>query len=269
MAYWMDVWSFQNSNEYEIKFAGNWGAKGEKREKKKKASPEQIKKQNQINKQKKARRTIKANFIPGDIWATLKYPKGTRKTLKEIQKDLEKFWRVLRREYRKRGEELKYFVRKEIGAHGGIHIHILINRLKGGGTDLLIQEIWEHGRVNYTSLYEAGGYEQLADYITKQPEEETEEYKQLSLFDEKEKKQLVSYSTSRNLIRPVPERRVYRRWTVRDLVKNGPKPKPGYYIDKNSIRCGKNYFTGMSYYQYTEVKIQGNNTGVQIPDKGG
>ena len=44
MAYRKDVWRFPGSNEYEYKFIGNYGAKGEKRHKKQKASPEQIRK---------------------------------------------------------------------------------------------------------------------------------------------------------------------------------------------------------------------------------
>ena len=45
-----DRWIFSNSIETEYKFAGKYGAKGEKRAKRKKATPEQMAKQNQINK---------------------------------------------------------------------------------------------------------------------------------------------------------------------------------------------------------------------------
>ena len=53
MAHIKDVYRFSNSNEYEYKYAGNYGAKGEKRYPKRKASEEQIRKQNQINRVKK------------------------------------------------------------------------------------------------------------------------------------------------------------------------------------------------------------------------
>ena len=43
---------FEDSTEYEYKFAGKYGAKGEKRQKKEKATPEQIRRQNQWNRQK-------------------------------------------------------------------------------------------------------------------------------------------------------------------------------------------------------------------------
>ena len=88
MAYRRKKWEFANSNEYEYTFAGNYGAKGEKRQKRKKATTEQIRKQNQFNREKKTRRTIKANWLPDDLWICLKYPKGTRKPIKEVKKDL-------------------------------------------------------------------------------------------------------------------------------------------------------------------------------------
>jgi hypothetical protein len=254
MPYRKDKWTFPNSNEYEYKYAGNYGAKGEKRSPKRKATPEQIQKQNQYNREKKTRREIKANFAPEDLWGTFKYPKGTRKPLEEIEKDIKYFHDKMRKIYKKHGEVYKFIIRFEIGEHGGIHIHILINRPRSiPNVDLLIQEIWKFGRVNFQSLYEYGGYQKLANYIVKKPNKEQE--KQLSLFEEEDKKKLVKYSSSRNLIRPEPERKEYRRWTMQKLVENGPKPTPGYYIDKDSIRYGVNEYTGMSYYQYTECRI--------------
>lgn len=83
-----DRWIFSNSIETEYKFAGKYGAKGEKRAKRKKATPEQMAKQNQINKENRIRRLIKANFYPSDLWVTLKYPKGTRKSYEEVMKDM-------------------------------------------------------------------------------------------------------------------------------------------------------------------------------------
>lgn len=258
MAYWKDVWRFPDSIEYEYKYAGKYGAKGEKRQKRKKATPEQIKKQNQANRETRMRRLIKANFQPSDIWATLKYPEGTRKPVHELVKDLQRFLAAMRREYRQRGQLLKFVYRMEIGAQGGAHIHILVNRLDGKpDTDVVMQRFWSHGRVYYTNVYEQGGYKKLANYIVKKPEEDSEEYKQLSLFAREEQRQFIRYSSSRNLVRPEPERSTYNKWTVRKLVEEGPRETPGYYIDKNSIVCGKNPYTGMSYYKYTEVRIEG------------
>lgn len=255
MAYRHDTWTFPGSKEHEYKWAGNYGAKGEKRQAKERASPERIRKQNQRNREKRLRRKIKANFQPGDLWITLKYPKGTRKPLGEVKKDFKRFRDALRKAYRRQGEELKYIYRMEIGRRGGIHIHILVNRVSGKpDTDVIAQRAWKYGRIHFESIYEQGGYEDLADYITKQPDEEID--RQISLFPEEERKQLISYSCSRNLKDPVPEQKEYRHWTMRKILMWGPEPTKGYYIDPDSVVQGVNPFTGMSYLQYTEYPIK-------------
>ena len=254
--YWKDTWRFKKSIEYEFKYAGRYGARGEKRAKKKKATPEQIKKQNQTNRENSVRRLIKENFGEHDLWCTVKYRAGERPSLEQVRENVKEFLRKCRELYKKHGAVFKYIKRLEIGKRGGIHLHILVNRIDGVDAAGLLQKLWTHGRINYELLHESGGYADLAEYIVKQPTEEIEG--QLSMFSEDERRELVSYSTSKNLVRPQPERREYRRWTLRDLVENGPKPTPGYYIDKDSIVCGVNRYTGMSYYRYTENKIEKN-----------
>ncbi len=266
--YWKDKWNFTESIEYEYKFAGKYGAKGEKRQKKKKATPEQVKKQNQINREKKMRRLIKANFREADIWTCLKYPKGTRKSVVEVKQDLEKFLRRMRRAYKKSGIVFKFIYRMEIGKRGGIHIHILVNRIAGKpGIDMLIQQCWQQGRASFENIYKSGGYQALAEYIVKQPNDEIIE--QLSLFDKEERRELIRYSSSRNLVRPEPERKEFRRRTMKKILDtvrrgDGPVPSPGYYIDRDTIHVGVNQFTGYTYLQYTEYKIK-NNWGGGIP----
>ncbi|MGN0506661.1 MAG: hypothetical protein ACI4FZ_08875 [Lachnospiraceae bacterium] len=260
MAYKKLWWEFPESNEYEYKWEGNYGAKGEKRAPRRKATPEQIAKQNQRNREKKMRRLIKKNFRAGDLWCTLKYPKGTRLAAEKVKKDMKVFFDAMRKAYKAREEPFKYIYRLEVGKQGGIHIHLLCNRLtdkpvKGKpDTDTLIQRAWKPGRVNFESLYDAGGYQQLAEYIVKKPDKQTE--KQLSMFPDAEQKEFLRYSSSRNLIRPVPEQKEYKRRTLKKLMENGPEPTPGYYIDKNSIRKGVNPYTGLSYYQYIEYRIR-------------
>lgn len=267
MAYWLDTFTFPNSIEYEFKFAGKYGAKGEKRQAKKKATLEQIKRQNQLNREIKVRRLIKANFFPEDLWVTLKYPAGTRKIVRKVKNDMKNFLERLRYQYKKRGSPLKFIYRMEVGKKGGIHIHMLVPRIRGEDTDLIVQEAWGHGRVNFQSVYEYGGYEKLANYIVKPPDEEAAG--QLSLFPEEERKEFIRYSCSRNLERPVPERKTYRKWTLRKLVDEGIKPSPGYYVDKNSIYSGINKFTGMSYLRYTECRIEALNREEWAKKKGG
>ena len=252
MAYTRYIYRFKDSIEYEFHYAGKYGAKGEKRSKKVKATPEQIEKQNQKNKENKVRRLIKANFKQNDLWLTLKFPKGTRKPPDEVKKLLGVFLESLRRKYKRRGSELKFIYRMEIGKQGGIHIHMICNDI----TDAfkLIQDTWKHGRVNFQCLYEDGEYEQLASYLVKQPDEEVGQ--QLSLFPEEDQKQFIKYSSSRNLIRPAPEKKKFTHYTVRKLIENGPTASEGFYIDQSSIRQGINNITGTSYLYYTEYRLR-------------
>lgn len=251
MAYRQYEWVFDNSIETDIVYAGNYGARGEKRAPRRKATPEQIKKQNQRNKENYMRRLIKANFKEGDLWATLKYPAGVRKPVKEVQADLTRFFRKLRTRYKKFSIQLKFIYRIERGSHGGIHIHLLANRVPDA--DRIIQRLWIHGRVNWTSTYECGGFKSLAEYIVKEPEEIEG---QMSLFDEPDRGKLIKYSSSRNLVRPEPVKKEYSRRTVRKILRDGPKPHEGFYIDKDSVVIGVNPYTGYSSIHYTETRIK-------------
>lgn len=257
MAYCVDTYECGDVIEHEYKYMGRYGAKGEKRAPRQKATPEQIVRQNQANKIKRVRREILLNFRPWDLWLTLKYPRGTRKYTNEVLADVQDWTGKLRKAYKKAGETLKWIRRIEIGKYGGIHVHILINRPRSiKNIDLLCKELWGRAGINFQSLREEGGYEQLAAYLCKKGDDETEG--QLSFLPDEDRKRCISYSTSRNLIRPedVRRRKKYSHWTMRKIISDGPKPKPGYYIDKNSIRTGINPYTGMSYYYYSEVRIK-------------
>ena len=92
-----------NYIEHEIYYAGNYGAKGEKRAERSKPTPLEIKKNNHWNKVKYYRRLMQLNFFPGDLWTCLKYKAGTRKGIGEVKADIRNFFSHLRRFYKKRG----------------------------------------------------------------------------------------------------------------------------------------------------------------------
>lgn len=263
--YWRDTFKLVSRNEIEIKFPGNYGAKGEKRAKPIKRSPEVIEKQNQRNRETYVRRLILLNFKAYDHWCTLKYPAGTRfNDLKTVNKDFGNFIKSLRGFYKRRGEELKYIYRFEIGEKGGVHIHILVNRIENGDSDKLIEKAWKPGSVFFENLKDKGDVDQLAVYIVKKKKES---YKQLSLFEEDDRRKLSTYNCSRNLIKPKAERKFYRNRTVRKIINEGPKASKGFYIDKDSIKTGKNVYTGMSYIRYTELRLE--NSEEKIQSRGG
>lgn len=244
--YIRDTWDCGDTREIEEKHTGRYGARGQKRGKRKKPTPEDIKRQNQWKRERDLRRLIKWNFGKRDYWITITYRKGERPSWKAMKKDMDKLIKQVRAKYRKQGWELKYIYRLAIGKRGGPHIHILVNRESNQetGTDLIFSELWKNGHVNFKNLYETGNYKELAQYIAKP-------------LEEWEPDEIKRYHPSRNLIRKEPERKDVNRRSLVD--KQGqmiyPKPQKGYYIDSESVKMGINPFTGYAYRHYTLVKI--------------
>ena len=141
---------------------------------------------------------------------------------------------------------MKYIYRLAIGKKGGPHVHLLINRKadQETGTDRIISELWENGHVYFASLYDAGGYVKLSEYITKP-------------LEEQEPGEIKRYGGSRNLIRKEPERGKIKRRSLIDKHKQPiyPKACKGYYIDPESVKMGINPYTGYAYRHYTLIKI--------------
>lgn len=253
----LKIYHLGDENEYEFKYRGRYGAKGEKRAKRFRITTEAQARANQKNKEKEVRRTIKLNFRKNDLWVTLKYPKGVRKPIKEVQADRAAFIRKLRALYRKAGVPLKFMYRMEIGKLGGIHLHFVINSIEGVDVTGWIRDAWESGHVNYEFLYEDGGFEALAEYLVKPAQSDTGQmyFEGMGMED---KKAFVRYGSSRNLKRPEPEIRTYSHWTMRHFLEgNEPKPSEGFYIVKDSIRQGVNPYNGFSYYYFTERRLNG------------
>lgn len=242
------------SNDIVIHYSGNYGAKGEKRAPKKKATPEQIKKQNQWRKETYVHRLIRANFDTDDYLFTLKWPRGDRPTLDEVVKAWDHFRDAMRRVYKKNNIPFKWIHRIEIGKRGGRHIHVIVSNIPGVNMTKLVSQKWKPGSINCTPMYEQGNFKALAEYMTKPLPDEIKG--QLSLFETEKQKAFRKYSASRNLTKPIEEKKVYTRRTVRKIIEEGPKPTPGFYIDKNSIVIGVNQFTGYSYIRYTEYAVR-------------
>lgn len=234
-------WDFGDSIEVEENYIGQYGAPGEKRAEKRKLTPKEMQEKNQRNREKKMRRLIKANFKENDYWITLTYERGSRPEVGELQKDLQEFIRKVRERYRKSGFELKWISRMEIGSRGGPHLHVLLNRIQteNTATDLIISECWRDGGAYPKTLYKAGGFKDLADYIVKPKQEHEPDI-------------LKRYSRSRNLkeIEPKVEKMKGKDW------RKEPVPPKGFYLDKSSYWEGICGFTGRLSRSYTFLRCQ-------------
>lgn len=267
--------------EHVIQYKGTYGGKHERRADHEKPTREQLRRQNQKNKENRVRRTLQLNFRPGDWWITLKYPKGTRKPIEKVMEDFRGFVKTMRRAYRRGNTDLKYIYRVEIGRRGGIHIHLVMNRLNDPRGDLILSDAWTRARgmtpiedmmedglcpadglAHLDHVRAVGNGKELAEYLVKEQPTELEDGTKLS---REEMKQTQKYGSSRNLQRPVPEVKTYNRWTLRSILNLGPDGMNttrnrhrtgGYAVDKDSWVEGVNPYTGLSYLSYMEVPIR-------------
>ena len=261
MPYIKSVYHLRESNKFEYRFAGMYGKSGEKKDKVN-HSPELIKKQNQWNRERRMEYLIEDNFFDDDLWITLKYPAGCRPSAERVKKDFEKFRRNTKNWYEKQGAEFKYIYRAEIGKRGGVHIHILANWIDGAEKEIkkkwhhAIRDIADTGKsyIYYAPMQTEGAHK-LAEYLTKTPDDVIEG--QLELFPELENRNyFLRVNSSRNLRRPVPETKTYSRRTLEKTIRDGIVPTEGYYIEPDTILCGKNETTGYSYLYYSERKLK-------------
>lgn len=226
---------------------GKYGAPGEKREKKKKPTPEQMQNINALNKARRCRHRMLEYINPGDIWATWTYGVGERpEDMEEALRDFQKAMRYVRKEYKKRGKILYWFRNIERGTRGAWHIHIVINEI--GDTASILQRAWEKGGTWFTEIRKSKFYDEdftkLSNYMTK--DEHTVEEKEDGTPGKPRLKE-ANYNTSRNMPLPEPDTDRLQRW------KKEPKPKKGYYIAH--IHEGINPATGFKYRRYTMIRL--------------
>ncbi|MBY7008483.1 hypothetical protein FDC58_09795 [Clostridium botulinum] len=194
--------------------------------------------QEEINRkhaEEKLRWRLNANYKEGDYHLVLDYILKNRPDgRKEMREDIDEFLKLLRKEFKKLNKELKYIHVMEIGKKGAKHHHLVINNID----TKIIQRCWNKGRIKVFPLDSTGQYGELAAYLIKQ----TAKSKEL---------QSKKWNSSRNLIIPEPKKEIIN---ANKYIKN-PKPKKGYYIDKNSIVSGISQYDGYPFLKYTLIKI--------------
>ncbi|MCI6637384.1 MAG: hypothetical protein MSH32_03670 [Lachnospiraceae bacterium] len=236
MAYRQRKYVFRNAVEVEQYHSQRYGPPGG-RSPREKPTPEQMEKINHRLKVKTCRHKLRQNFDINDYFVCLSYRVEERpESMEQAKKDWQRFITKVRREYKKRGAELKWIRNIEVGSRGAWHTHLIMNRIPD--TDIILAKCWTHGRVWHELLHDRGEFRELAEYVTK---------------DEKSDPKLkeASYSTSRNLPTPEPKKRDCKRKTWPSKMWC---PK-GFYIDKDSIEEGINRM-GYEYRSYTVLRTR-------------
>lgn len=226
------TYTFPDGLEIYEYHSARYGAPGEKREKKSKPTPEQVKAQNQRNRVRDIRHLIRMNFDEQDYWITLTYQRKARPPNIEAAKhEAELFRKRLKRIYDKAGVPMRWIQKTEIGKKGAVHHHMVLNRIPD--LDQALAKKWKHGRVHFSLLYQDGGFEKLAEYIAKQ---------EGAVYD---------YSRSRNLKKPKKKKQTMKRRTF----EKEPRRK-GYELEKGSMVEGISPM-GWPFRSYRMNKIRG------------
>lgn len=237
--------------EVERYFSSRYNKPGVKRGENVKPTRDEQKEINKRIAERKLRILMNANFGYGDYHLVLDYVrrKGEPpRSREEMRRDIAKFLRYARKEYKKLGIAFKYIHVMEIGEKGSRHHHLVVNRI-----DIqVLQECWYkayegHNRVKVFPLDDSGNYAKLAAYFIKY----TDGHRT------KEDGALMGkrWNSSKNLARPEPVIRVVRD---RGVFRAEPKPLKGYYIVKESIRRGTHSpeYSGYGFLSYMMVKLE-------------
>lgn len=208
-----------------------------------KKTPEEIQEANMRQAARKLARKINANFRPGDWHIVLTYRKENRPDQAGAQKTIRKFLDKLRKAYKDLGFELKYVQATEY-KNKAIHHHLILNNINSGQitTTDLVRKMWKgQGNPKFNPMYDNGEYSRLAEYFVKETER---------TFREEESPVRQRYTCSRNLITPKPEIRMRKAKSW----KAEPAPRPGYYIDMDSLYNGTDKL-GYPYQRYVMIRL--------------
>lgn len=215
-------------------------------------TPEEMKKNNQRNAQRKLRQLINANFQDDDYHLIYRYFKQTRPgSWKEAVEEMRRYWRRMQYEAKKEGITLRYIWEIEIGGRGAIHFHVIVNKAdisfftkqwKRQVTGEDGKKTWvKLGTIFCVPLWTDGQYRDLAKYIVKQTSK---------TFREMGGKR---WNRSRNLIKP--------KETVKEIKakqwRMEPKPPKGYIFDPSfPLENGICSITGLRYQRYGLIRIE-------------
>lgn len=219
--------------------------RGAPRAKKKNPTSEEQFKENERQAEIKLRRLLNCNFGEGDYHLVLDYRPNERPNgKKELQDDFSHFIRKLRRDCKKLGIEIKYIHVYEIGKRGALHHHLVINKVDTG----MIQAAWKKGRIRVSPLDDTGQYSELASYLIK--------YSSVMMKNKEDWLQGKRWIPSRNLEKP----KIKKKKIFRNIFKEEPRERKGYYIDKNLSYCFVDA-NGYKNMQTVYVRIRGKESG--------
>lgn len=206
----------------EVKKTISWryGKKIPRQKGKFKPTPEKMADINEKNSIEDLRRLMANNFQNNDFHIVLKYPRGQSPPPLESEKHIEKFKRDMRKLYKKRTVKFMYIHVVEYKTKS-THHHMIVN-----SENIPIKEIkalWPWGSINFTPIYTAPDFAELACYFIKETK---------NSFRDRDAPSHRRWNASRNLKKP---RKVTEVVSAKEW-RETPVPVKGYYIDKDSVK---------------------------------
>ena len=209
------------------------------RESKHSPTAEAVQKNNDRIAVRRLSRLINANFFPGDCHLVLTYTSEPSKT--EAKKELKNFIRRMKREFKKKGKEMRYITVTE-HLNKRIHHHVIMSCI-----DLsVINRQWRHGIVRVSLLDKTRNYRKLAEYLVKET---------TKTFRNPDSEMRRRYSAGQNMTRP----RVLKIYTDGSILNNPPIVIDGYILDEDSIRSYDHPVTGITHQSYCMVSLEPTN----------
>ncbi len=231
MPYIMRTVKAGNTKEITKYYSARYGRKHRRLENRAETEEKQ-KRVNENNAEDKLRWLINSNFKKDDLFILLTYA-GDAPEPEEAARALAAFLRKLRKEYRKRGKELKYIAVTEYEAKR-IHHHVIANDIDYK----IISSLWTAGQARFETTYSDDFYK-LAHYLVK---ETNRTYKDKQASSKR-------WNASKNLKKPEIEKEIVKA----DSWRKVPQDKDGYKVQVDSIVNSFDYY-GYPYQKYTMIK---------------
>lgn len=214
----------------------NYGGRGVN----KKLSPQKQRIANEIRTTRKWEQIIDCNFCEEDFFCRFSAPYGTFCEEKDFRREVNNFFKRVKRRCVRQNIALKYIGFIECGKSGkNWHMHVILSK----EVTAIARACWHfaNGGINLAPLWQNHSYEKLADYIHK---------------DVAGTKRMMA---SRNLERPVVEVRKCSRRELRKIERGEYiEPPEGFYLVKDDPLRNINDITGASYYfKYMAVAFRG------------
>lgn len=206
---------------------------------------------NYRNAERKLRGLLRMNFTTDDWFLTFRFGKGYYISHEEAQKAAKKFIRLIRREYKKHGLELKYIYVIEHKSRT-CHLHLALPAVRQIAPSI-VRELWTKAHekalsVDFRPMWKGDFATRLASYMLKEYDPQGEHAPKEG--DPCAPKGASKFYCSRNLRQPEIVKEIMKR----TKIPKEPFIKKGYILLPDTYYSGVCSFTGLEYRSYAMIR---------------